>query len=78
MKTLEVVIRKQIVSDLETNDLMDPHQHGSRLFLSQLLEHHDEVLKIFEEGGNVDVTYTDFVKAYEKSRSCKTSRKNEK
>ena len=29
-KTLERVIRKQVVSHLETNDLMDPYQHGSR------------------------------------------------
>ena len=69
MKTLERVIRKQIVSHLESNDLMDPNQHGSRQkrsCLSQLLEHHDEVLKILEEGGNVDVIYADFAKAYDK------------
>ena len=69
MKTLERVIRKQILSHLESNDLMDPNQHGSRLkrsCLSQLLEHHDEVLKILEEGGNVDVIYADFAKAYDK------------
>ena len=54
---------------LETNNLMDPDQHGSRQrrsCLSQLLEHYDEVLKMMEEGGNVDVVYTDFAKAYEK------------
>ena len=69
MKTLERVIRKQIVSHLETNDLMDPDQHGSRQkrsCLSQLLEHHDDILKVLEEGGNVDVIYTDFAKAYDK------------
>ena len=62
-------MRKQIVSHLETNNLMDPDQHGSRQgrsCLSQLLEHHDEVLKMMENGGNVDVIYTDFAKAYEK------------
>ena len=30
MKTLERVLRKQIVSHLETNNMMDPDQHGSR------------------------------------------------
>jgi hypothetical protein len=48
---------------------MDPDQHGSRnkrSCLSQLLEHHDEILRMMEEGGNVDVVYTDFEKAYEK------------
>ena len=69
MKTLERVLRKQIVRHLETNNLMDPDQHGSRQrrsCLSQLMEHHDEILKMMEEGGNVDVIYTDFAKAYEK------------
>ena len=69
MKTLERLIREQILSHLESNDLMDPNQHGSRQkrsCLSQLLEHHDEVLKILEEGGNVDVIYADFAKAYDK------------
>ena len=57
------------MSHLESNDLMDPDQHGSRQqrsCLSQLLEHHDEVLRMMEDGDNVDVIYTDFAKAYEK------------
>ena len=44
-------------------------QHGSRRkksCLSQLLEHQDEILRMLEHGGNVDVIYTDFEKAYEK------------
>ena len=48
---------------------MDPTQHGSRQrksCLSQLLEHYDEILKIMENGENVDVVYADFEKAYEK------------
>ena len=48
---------------------MDPDQHGSRKnrsCLSQLLEHHDEVLKMMEDGGNIDVIYADFAKAYDK------------
>ena len=48
---------------------MDRNQHGSRggkSCLSQLLEHHDEILRKLEEGENVDVIYTDFEKAYEK------------
>ena len=69
IKTFERVLRKQIVNHLESNDLMDPDQHGSRQkrsCLSQLLEHHDEILKMLEDGVNVDVIYTDFAKAYEK------------
>ena len=58
-----------MVNYLEVNNLMDPDQHGSRQkrsCLSQLLEHQDEILKVLEEGSNVDVIYTDFEKAYEK------------
>ena len=69
IKTFERVIRRQIVNHLESNNLMDRDQHGSRRgrsCLSQLLEHQDEILRILEEGNNVDVVYTDFEKAYEK------------
>ena len=48
---------------------MDPDQHGSRRdrsCLSKLLEHHDEVLKMMEQGENIDVIYADFAKAYGK------------
>ena len=69
IKTLERVIRRHIVNHLELNNLMDQNQHGSRQkrsCLSQLLEHHDKILQMMEEGGNVDVIYTDFEKAFEK------------
>ena len=69
MKTMERVIWRHIVNHLELNNLMNQDQHGSRRkmsCLSQLLEHHDEILRILEENGNVDVIYTDFEKAYEK------------
>ena len=49
--------------------MMDPNQHGSRQrrsCLSQLLQHHDDILRMLEDGVNVDVIYTDFAKAYEK------------
>ena len=69
MKTMERVVRKVVVNYLEVNNLMDPDQHGSRQkrsCLSQLLEHQDEILRMLEEGSNVDVIYTDFEKTYEK------------
>ena len=69
VKTWERVIRKSLVNFLEVNNKMDPNQHGSRQnrsCLSQLLEHHDEILKMIEEGSNVDVIYSDFEKAYDK------------
>ena len=66
IKTLERVLRKTIVNFLELNNLLDPNQHGSRRkrsCLSQLIQHHDEILRMLETGDNVDV---DFEKAYEK------------
>ena len=60
VKTFERLIRKQLVSYLERNKLMDDSQHGSRAgrsTLSQLLEHQDEILKDLEEGNNVDAVY---------------------
>ena len=69
VKTWERVVRKKLVNYLEFNQFMDPDQHGSRQnrsCLSQLLEHHDEVLQMLEEGNNVDVIYSDFEKAFDK------------
>ena len=69
MKTMERVVRRRIVNHLEYHELLDVDQHGSRQnksCLSQLLEHHEDILKMLEKCGNVDVIYTDFEKAYEK------------
>ena len=68
-KTEERIVRKTLVAFLEVNDKMDPNQHGSRQgrsTLSQLLEHHDEIVDILEKGENVDCIYTDFSKAFHK------------
>ena len=57
---------------------MDKDQNGSRggkSCLSQLLEHHDEILKKLENGENVDVIYTDFEKAFEKVDQAKLIRR---
>ena len=46
---------------------MDKDQHGSRSkrsCLTQLLEHHDEILKNLEDGDNADLIYLDFEKAF--------------
>ena len=39
---------------------------GGRSTLSQLLEHHDEIIRMLENGGNVDSIYLDFSKAFAK------------
>ena len=69
IKTLERVVRKELVCYLENNQLMDINQHGSRAgksTLSQLLEHQDEVLTALENGENFDSVYLDFSKAFDK------------
>ena len=48
---------------------MNPAQHGfrnRRSCLSQLLEHYDRILKILENGHNVDCVYLDFSKCFDK------------
>ena len=69
IKVMERMLRKQIVGFLEINEKMDPNQHGSRgkrSCLSQLLEHHLEILDMLERGENVDLVYLDFAKAFDK------------
>ena len=69
MKTFERIIRKVLVCHLEANKKLNPNQHGFRArrsCLSQLLEHHDRILSILEEGNNVDSIYLDFSKAFDK------------
>jgi hypothetical protein len=69
IKTLERVVRKELVSYLEGNQLMDVNQHGSRAgksTLSQLLEHQDDILAALENGENFDSVYSDFSKAFDK------------
>ena len=48
-------MRENLVGHLEVMDKMDSSQHGSRKgrsTLSQLLEHHDEIVSIMENGDN--------------------------
>ena len=69
IKVFEKVVRRQIVDYIEGNQLMNPNQHGfraGRSCLSQLLQHHDRITKLMEEGMNVDVIYLDFAKAFDK------------
>ena len=68
-KTFERIIRKSLVAFLEVNQKMNPSQHGfrnRRSCLSQLLEHYDQILKILENGDNLDCVYLDFAKCFDK------------
>ena len=66
---MERILRKPLVAFLEVNGKMNPSQHGfrsKRSCLSQLLEHYDKILKILENGENVDCVYLDFAKCFDK------------
>ena len=68
-KTGERIVREKLVNFLEFIDKMDNCQHGSRKgrsTLSQLLEHHNEIIEMLENGENVDSIYLDFSKAFDK------------
>ena len=68
-KTGERIVREKLVNFLEFIDKMDNCQHGSRKgrsTLSQLLEHHNEIIEMLENGENIDSIYLDFSKAFDK------------
>ena len=72
IKIFEKVLRNHIVNHMNNNNLFNPNQHGfrsGRSCLSQLLEQHDLILNILDEGLNADVVYQvylDFSKAFDK------------
>ena len=54
---------------MERHNLFNPSQHGFRFgrsCLSQLIANYDRILELLEKGGNVDVVYIDFAKAFDK------------
>ena len=69
VKIFEKILRNSLVRFIEENELLNPNQHGFRAghsCLSQLLQHHDKITQLLEEGYNVDVVYLDFSKAFDK------------
>ena len=68
-KTLERVMRLELVKYLEDNGLMKEDQHGSRQgrsTVTQLPDFYDMIIQNLEENGNLDTVYLDFSKAYDK------------
>ena len=69
VKIFEKILHKKIVHHLESNQLLNPSQHGfraGRSCLSQLIAHYDKILTLLDQGANVDVIYLDFAKAFDK------------
>ena len=68
-KLMESIIRDQLVTFLEENNLVKNSQHGfrnKRSCLTNLLDFYNEVYNIYDETKAVDVIYLDFQKAFDK------------
>ena len=67
-KTMESLVRHEIMQHLLVNELLSHHQHGfmaGRSCTTQLLEVLDIWSQLLDEGDNVDVVYLDFAKAFD-------------
>ena len=68
-KLMESIIRDQLVTFLEENNLVKNSQHGfrnKRSCLTNLLDFYNEVYNVYDETKAVDVIYLDFQKAFDK------------
>jgi len=67
-KTMERIIRDQIVEFLEENNYIQDSQHGfrrKRSCLTNLLDFFNEVITIYDNQRAVDIIYLDFSKAFD-------------
>ena len=68
-KLMERIIRNEIVSHMESNNLFVEEQHGfiaGKSCTTQLLEFMEEITEALDRGDDVDVIYLDFAKAFDK------------
>ena len=69
VKTFERVVRKSMVTYLETNELLTGRQHGfrtGRSTLTQLLNHFDMIYEGLVDGKDTDSIYLDYAKAFDR------------
>ena len=69
VKTFEWVVRKSMVTYIETNELLTGRQHGFRTrcsTLTQLLNHFDMVYEGLVDGKDTDSIYLDYAKAFDR------------
>ena len=67
-KVMEKLVRKARMDHLKKNDTVTREQHGfvsGRSCITHLLEVMDSWTEVVNEGGSVDVIYTDFQKAFD-------------
>ena len=68
-KLLEKLVRDEIVSPMETNNLFSTPQHGfikGRSCSTQLLELMEELTETLDSSEDIDIIYLDFWKAFDK------------
>ena len=68
-KLMEQVIRQDLIDFMDIHGLEDESQHGSRKgrsTVSQLLAQLEASFKLMEDGGNADILYLDFSKAFDR------------
>ena len=69
VKSFEKVVRKSMVSYLETNKLLTGRQHGFRTgrgTLTQLLNHLDTIYEGLVDGKDTDSISLDYAKAFDR------------
>ena len=69
IKTFERVLRNRLVDHLESNNLINPNQHGfrkKRSCFTQLLSHIENIYGRLNNNEEVDVIYLDYAKAFDK------------
>ena len=73
-KLMESIIVNKLTSFLESNNLLNPRQHGFRRgksCVSNLISFYNNVAKCVDKGGCYDVIFLDFSKAFDKIPHCK-------
>ena len=69
-KVMEMIIREELHTSLETHKKLAEQQHGFRSgksCISQLLAHTEMIIKAMEVKVNIDSIYLDFQKAFDKA-----------
>ena len=69
IKLFEKILVQKLDEHMNMWGLHDTNQHGfrrNRSCLSQLLDHHQEIVEMMSKGEDVDVIYLDFAKAFDK------------
>ena len=67
-KTLEKIVREEMIKHLINNNLISEHQHGfvpGRSCTTQLLEAMDQWTNILDDNGSIDIVYMDYMKAFD-------------